>query len=153
MEETWKRDDALSFLMAHNLGVLATATREAAPHARTVYYSCDDDFNIYFITLANTRKATDIHDNPHAAFVVSEAEIPRTIQIEGEVEDLTESAHIDPILGNLLKTLQSNETYGPPLGRLDTSTLKFYKIKPTWIRWGNFVWGQGTKEVVMEFEP
>lgn len=146
----WKRDDALSFLMAHSTGVLATASRDAKPHVRTVYYSCDDAFNVYFITLANTRKAENIHDNPYAAFVVSEEELPRTIQIEGDVEDLTNAIGVDPALANLVNTLMSNTKYGAPLGRFDTATLKFFRIKPTWVRWGNFLSGHGTKEVLTE---
>ena len=148
-----KRDEALSFLMAHDTGILATASHDGSPHARTVYYSWDDAFNVYFITLANTRKVAHIQENPKVAFVVSEAELPRTLQIEGDVEDLTNNAGVDPALANLVNTLMSNTKYGAPLGRFDTATLKFYRIKPTWVRWGNFLFGQGTDNVLTQIDP
>ena len=148
-----KRDDALSFLVAHMTGVLATVSNENIPHARTIYYTCDDSFNVYFITLANTRKSADLGKNPHAAFVVSESDIPRTIQIEGTVTDLTDSATIDPTLSDLVERLISQKPYGIPLARFDPSTLKFYRLTPTWVRWGDFTAGQGTKDVLTEVNP
>jgi general stress protein 26 len=148
-----KRGDALSFLVNHMLGVLATISDEGTPRARTIYYTCDDSFNIYFITLANTRKAQDIQKNPHAAFVVSEQDIPRTIQVEGTISDLTDTATIDPVLSDFVEVLMSQKTYGIPLTRFDTSVLKFFKLTPTWVRWGDFTIGQGTKNVLTEVEP
>jgi hypothetical protein len=38
--------------------------------------------------------------------------------------------------------------YGPPLARFDTSTLRFYKLTPTWVRWGNFLFGKSTDDVL-----
>lgn len=151
-----KRDDALTFLVGHVTGVLATHSTGVAggtPRARLVYYTCDDAFNVYFITLANTRKVEDLGKDPHAAFVVAEPEIPRTIQMEGIVTDLTESATIDPMLSDLMHTLMSNEHYGAPLARFDTSTLKFYRLSPTWVRWGDFTFGHGTDKVLSEIDP
>lgn len=148
-----KRDDALSFLVSHITGVLATVSDENTAHARTIYYTCDDSFNVYFITLANTRKVDDLLKNPHAAFVVSEPDIPRTIQIEGTITDLTDSATIDPMLADFVEVLMSQKTYGIPLARFDSSTLKFFKLIPTWVRWGDFTAGQGTNKVLTEVNP
>ncbi|MHA4874923.1 pyridoxamine 5'-phosphate oxidase family protein, partial [Enterococcus faecium] len=88
-------DEALSFLLAHNTGVLATIASDGGPRARLVYYTCDDEFRVYFMSLANTRKAEDIANNAKAAFVVSETSLPRTLQIEGTVEDLTDTVGMD----------------------------------------------------------
>ncbi len=148
-----KRDEALSFLVAHTTGTLATISSEGSPRARLVYYTCDDAFQVYFVTLANTRKVSDLTANPRAAFVVSEPEIPRTIQMEGTVTDLTDSATNDPLLSDLVHTLMSNKQYGPPLARFDTSTLKFYRITPTWVRYGDFTFGQGSDAVLTEVDP
>ena len=147
-----KREEALSFLVDHDAGVLATCSRANVAHARMVYYTCDDAFNVYFITLKNTRKVADLAANPQAAFVVSEMEIPRTIQIEGKVEDLTNSATIDPLLSDFVHRLMSHEKYGIPLSHFDASELKFYKLTPDWVRWGDFTFGQGTDKVLTEID-
>jgi len=148
-----KRDEALSFLTGHNTGILATVSREGAARARLVYYACDDAFQVYFMTFANTRKASDLAAHPHAAFVITETEVPRTLQIEGQVTDLSDEAGVDPALSDLVHTLQSNAKFGAPLTRFDPSTLKFYRITPDWVRWGDFTLGRGTDNVLTQIDP
>jgi general stress protein 26 len=148
-----KRDDALSFLVQNETGVLSTLSSVGELHARLVYYTCDDSFNVYFMTLKNTRKISDLASHPHAAFVVSETERPRTIQIEGTVTDLTDTATIDPTLTDFVQRLMGHTQYGIPLARFDESEIKFYRLVPNWVRWGDFTFGQGTDEVLTEVDP
>lgn len=148
-----KREEALQFLIAHETGVLATAAPDGKPHARLVYYTADDSFNVYFITLAHTRKVGDIARNPHAAFVVSEPEPPRTLQIEGSVTDLTDTATLDPLLTDFVRRLMGHERFGIPLARFDSSQLKFFTLTPSWVRWGDFTFGQGTDTVLTKIDP
>jgi general stress protein 26 len=147
-----KREEALSFLVDHDAGVLATLSRQNEVSARLVYYTCDDAFNVYFLTLKDTRKVADLTANPQAAFVVSEMEIPRTIQMEGRVEDLTDSATVDPLLSDFVRRLRSHEKYGIPLTRLDASELKFFRLTPTRVRWGDYTFGQGTDAVLTDID-
>ena len=148
-----KRDEALSFLVNHDAGVLATVSRDGQPGARMVYYTCDDSFNVYFLTLKNTRKVADLAANGRAAFVVAEMDAPKTIQIEGDVADLTETATLDPLLSDFVHRLTSHEPYGIPLSHLDASEIRFYKMTPTWVRWGDFTFGRGTDNVLTKIEP
>ncbi len=147
------REDALSFLVAHETGVLATLSREGAPSARMVYYTCDDSFNVYFITLANTRKVADLQADSRAAFVVAQSDIPRTLQMEGTITELTDTAKIDPTLSEFVHRLMSHKKYGIPLAHLDASELKFFCFTPTWVRLGDFTTGEGTDEVFTEVSP
>src|SRR3989344_3572024 len=105
-----KRADALAFLKARKTGVLATISPSNPPRARTIYYAADDSFSIYFVTLANTRKPEDFKTNGRAAFVVSGEAVPQTLQMEGAITDLTETATIDPILVELTRVLMLNTT-------------------------------------------
>lgn len=148
-----ERDEALSFLVNQDVGVLATISRAGEPHARTVYYTCDDAFNVYFITLKNTRKAVDLTSNPKAAFVVSEVGTPKTIQIEGNVDDLTYTATNDPLLTDFVHRLMTDKPFGIPLSHFDSSELKFYRLSPTWVRWGDFTFGTGTDQVLTQVDP
>jgi uncharacterized pyridoxamine 5'-phosphate oxidase family protein len=148
-----KRDEAIAFLVDHEAGVLATVARSGEPHARLLYYACDDAFNVYFITLKSTRKVADIASNPHAAFVVSEMDMPRTLQMEGTVTDLTDTAVIDPLLINFVHKLMNGKRYGIPLAHFDGSELKFYRFSPHWVRWGDFTFGQGTDKVLTLIDP
>lgn len=148
-----KRLDALAFLKAHKTGVLATLAASGHPHARTVYYASEDSFAVYFLTLASTRKAEDLRAHDRAAFVVSEEAVPQTLQLEGWVADLTETATVDPVLVELTRVLMSNSKFFAPLTRFDAAQIRFYKLTPEWIRWGDFTHGQGTEEVLSLIYP
>lgn len=145
-----KRDAALTFAVNHSVGVLSTISPEGNPRSRVMYYTCDDSFNIYFLTLADTRKVADIAVHPYAAFVVSESTIPRTLQLEGAVTDLTERATLNPLMTNFIKSLMAHAPFGAPIEHFDASAMKWYQLTPTWIRWGDFTLDQGTDTVLSE---
>ena len=147
------KTEALAFLKAHKTGVLATISPSGHPRARTIYYACDDSFSIYFVTLIHTRKSDDIKEHERAAFVISEEQIPQTLQLEGPITDLTETATIDPVLSDLTKVLMSNTTYFAPITRFDSAKILFFRLKPDWVRWGDFTKGQGTEEVLSPIYP
>lgn len=141
---------ARTFLTSHSLGVLSTLSPEGVPHARTMYYAADDHFNVFFLTTSGTRKVTDITHSAVAAFVVSNEDSPQTIQIEGTITDCTETATIDPVTHNLLNTLRARGEHFAPVTHLDMDGIRFYKLTPTWVRWGDFTHGQGTDAVLVE---
>lgn len=145
------REDALAFLSSHTLGVLATLSPEGAPRSRTMYYASDGTFALYVLTLLGTRKTADLAHDARASFVVSDENAPKTLQIEGTVSDLTETTEIDaPTVRALLETLLARGERFAPVTRLDANAMRFYKLTPTWVRWGNFTEGQGTDEVLSE---
>jgi len=82
---------------------------------------------------------------------VSSEDIPRTIQMEGDVSiSDTEDTH----LKELLNVLKSNRTFGPPLARLDVSAPVFFTITPRWIRFGDYASGEhGSSNVLHEIIP
>lgn len=151
-ETAHKREEALAFLKTHEAGVLATIAEAGTPRARLVYYTCDDDFTIYFLTLKSTRKANDLSTHKEVAFVVSDMEPPKTLQVEGKAEDLTKTAVNDELLTTFIRRLMSHTTFGIPLERLDADVITFYRVTPSWIRWGDFTFGQGTKHVLTEID-
>ncbi len=140
---TAEQSSARTFLKEHSLGVLATLSPDGAPRARSVYYAADDDCNIYFCTLAGTRKVADIAVHAQAAFVVSTSDAPQTVQLEGTITDLTETATITDEVRSLLDTLMEHGTHFAPLTHLDPGKVAFYKLTPTWIRFGDFTDGFG----------
>lgn len=152
-DSSGKRKEALSFLHSGETGVLATVSNNGTPRARLVYYTSDDSFNVYFITLANTRKVADMSANSDVAFTVFRADVPRTLQMEGTVTDLTETATNDPLLVAFLQKLVPKTPYGIPLEHLDSAVIRFYKITPHWVRWGDFTYGEGTEKVMTTITP
>lgn len=147
-----QKSDAVAFLKEHDLGTLATLSSEGIPRARTVYYTCDDSLSVYFLTLANTRKVSDIRSNSHAAFVVTDPEKSQTIQIEGVFEEMTDTATFGPVISNLTARLFPEGKEPAPITHMDSAKPLLFKLIPTWIRFGDFVETQGSNEVFSSVE-
>ncbi|MBU6323295.1 pyridoxamine 5'-phosphate oxidase family protein [Patescibacteria group bacterium] len=152
-EKELLRKEALAFLKAHTTGTFSTVAPDGTPRARTVYFASDKTFAIYFVTLANTRKWEDVQAHARGSFVVSEEKVPRTLQIEGTITNLTKTALIDPALVELTIVLLSNTNYFAPITRFSPGDMVFLKLTPTWVRWGDFSEGRGTNEVMRVLVP
>ncbi|MGE5541146.1 MAG: pyridoxamine 5'-phosphate oxidase family protein [Bacillota bacterium] len=144
---------ALDFLASKKTGVLATLSADGAPRARLVYYANDDRFNIYFLTLGNTRKADDLRYSKKVAFTVADETEPRTVQIEGVAEDITNMPADDAVIETLFHNLQMNAKYYAPLARFDRGDVRFFRITPSFVRFGDFTEGHHTDEVLFEITP
>ncbi len=145
------RADALAFLTRHKVGVLATASPEGVPHASTVYYTVQGDFTVYFLTLINSRKYAALSGNPQAAFVVSDADTPQTLQMEGVVMDITLDEEAAKKKEDLWQVLNSNPWFYGPITKLDLSEVVVMWMRPTWVRWGDYAFAEsGTDHVLKE---
>jgi len=70
--------------------MLATASRDGAPSARTVLYK-GYDRGVLFYTNYTSRKARELDDNPRGALVFYWATLHRQVRMEGRVERLEEA--------------------------------------------------------------
>jgi nitroimidazol reductase NimA-like FMN-containing flavoprotein (pyridoxamine 5'-phosphate oxidase superfamily) len=151
MDVAAARAEALAFLKNHTAGVLATVSGENQPRASAVYYACDDTFNIYFLTLLDSRKFAAIKANPKVAFTIGTFDVPQTLQMEGMATEVQREDESSPHIAELAKVLTSNSTYYAPIARLNTATPALIWIRPTWIRWGNFASPEsGSKNILIE---
>ena len=145
------RKDALAFLTRHKTGVLSTVSAQGDAHSRLVHYVCDNQFHIYFSTLAGTRKVADLSGHPQASFVVATEDVPQTIQLEGTVSEITDEQKIERELAPLVEVLMSNTTFHWPTLKLDQGELKLMEFVPTWVRWADYAFAEkGTKHVFVE---
>lgn len=149
------RAQALAFLKSHHAGSLATLSPDATtPRVRLVYYAADDAFNIYFLTLVTTRKAWDLKEHGRVAFAISREDVPQTLQIEGAVVDITEEATADDeSVKQLFGNLASNSRYYAPIARMDQADVRYYRLTPSWIRFGDFTSGTHTDAVMHDIAP
>ncbi len=84
-----------------NAMTLATAAPDAAPSARIVLLKGLDDRGFHFYTNYESRKGTEIDQNPHVALVFWWGPLERQVRIEGEAtrlpdEESTEYFHSRP---------------------------------------------------------
>ena len=132
------RAEALAFLKANKSGVLSTISRDGKPQGSAIYYVCDDNFNIYFLTLASSRKFEALKANPCVAFTVGTQDVPQTVQLEGVAVELQNEDDINAHYPDLLNVLMSNTVYSAPVTQLGKSDAVVTWIQPKWIRWGNY---------------
>jgi pyridoxamine 5'-phosphate oxidase len=80
-------DEALrAELPEPNAMVLATASAQGQPTARTVLLKGFDRRGFVFFTNYDSRKGSEMHENPHACLLFVWLELERQIRIEGVVE-------------------------------------------------------------------
>jgi pyridoxamine 5'-phosphate oxidase len=92
----------LWFEEAHKAGIhepeavaLATATAEGAPSARMVLLKGFDERGLRFFTNYESRKASELAENPRAALLFHWKELGRQVRIEGVVERLSAAESAD----------------------------------------------------------
>jgi pyridoxamine 5'-phosphate oxidase len=69
---------------------LGTASRDGRPSLRAVLLKGTDRRGFVFYTNLESRKAGELHDNPHAALCFHWKSLARQIRVEGEVEPVAE---------------------------------------------------------------
>src|SRR3989338_5542405 len=118
-----------------------TVTEDCKPESAFVYYTFDENLNIYFITRAGSRKYQNGLKNPNISFVTFTENPPKTLQLEGTLSVVTDPKAQRELFLELV-TLATERNLVPPISQMDTSEVMFMKITPTWVRFGNFELGR-----------
>jgi pyridoxamine 5'-phosphate oxidase len=87
--QNWFADAVTAGLVEPNAMVLATATPDARPSARTVLLKAVDERGFTWFTNLNSRKGTELAANPHASLVFSWPAIGRQVIAGGPVESVS----------------------------------------------------------------
>jgi general stress protein 26 len=127
------RTRLLAFLREHRLAVQASVSASAAPQAAVVGFAVTDRLEIVFDTLASTRKARNVRQNPKLALVVGglrEGD-ERTLQLEGIADEPS---------GVELERLKNAYYAVYPDGRerLSWPGLIYIRVRPTWARYSDY---------------
>lgn len=145
------RKDALAFLLRHKTGVLATVSPTGDAHASMVYYTADEEFNVYFLTLSSTRKYAGLSAHPQVAFTVANPDVPQTLQLEGIAMDITLDKDAPAKKDELVAVLNSNNWFYGPITKLDPAEVVVVWVRPTWVRWADYAFEEaGSAHVLKE---
>jgi pyridoxamine 5'-phosphate oxidase len=85
----WLDDAKRSGLFLHDAISLATCTKDGVPSARMMLLKGVDDRGLVFYTNYESRKASELTENPRAALISHWPVLERQIRSEGNVEKLT----------------------------------------------------------------
>lgn len=107
------------------------------PQAATMYFVCNETLDIFFMTKTSTRKYANLRQNPQMAFVLTANHPPKTIQIEGKVEEVMDPEEQTTYYGQLVEKARNNVSM-PPIEQIAAGEVVFMKLVPDWIRVGSF---------------
>lgn len=134
------RDNLRQFLDKNNVGVLATASLEAVPHAATVYVTYDQDLNLYFVTKRDTRKSRNLHKNNQAAIAIYNAQEQATLQAEGAATEVTSGEKMQWVFNDIWRiATQTSPTSPPPQSQLRAGDYVVYQLTAPSLRLASFV--------------
>lgn len=107
------------------------------PQAATMYFICNENLDIFFMTKTSTRKYGNLMQNPNMAFVLTGDHPPKTIQIEGKATEVMDPNEQLTYYGQLVEKARGNVSM-PPIEQIAAGEVVFMKLVPEWIRCGNF---------------
>lgn len=138
------REEVLNFMRTHSLGVQASVSAANSPQAAVVGFVVTDAFEIVFDTLATSRKAANLRQNPHCAFVIGGL-------LDGDERSVQYEGVADEPGGTDLHNLKEMYFARFPDGRerQHWPGLTYFRVKPRWLRFSD--WNQ-TPPIIVEFE-
>jgi hypothetical protein len=133
--------EILEFLRGYSLAVQASVSPSTSPQAAVVGFIVTDEFELFFDTLASTRKASNLRANGRIALVIGGFVNgdERTVQCEG-VADEPAGAELDR-----LKALYFRRFPDGP-ARQQWPGITYFRVRPRWIRYSDY--NSGPPEIV-----
>ena len=121
------------------MGVLSTAGKDGTPWGSAVYFFADDDFNIFFVTRADTRTYKNIEENSLVALTVADETRQTTVQIAGAISKVPPQDYMDVMFHKLVKIRPSNdESWTPPPNKIHKGNFMPLQLTPTKLQFADF---------------
>jgi hypothetical protein len=127
------REQLLSFMRSHRYAVEASVSSSGGAQAAVVGIVVTDEFEIFFDTLAETRKAQNLRRNAAIAFVIggTAPDDERSVQYEG-VADEPQGAELERLKSSYFSRFPD----GPE--RQSWPGLIYLRARPMWLRYSDF---------------
>jgi general stress protein 26 len=127
------------FLSNHKVGVLATVDSTGKPHAATVYFTYDREFNIYFVTKKDTQKSRNLQASGRAAVAIYDTGSQTTVQAEGAVSEVTNKQLAEGIITEIWSiALETSKSHIPPTSKMTAGGYVVYRISAPSLRMAAF---------------
>jgi hypothetical protein len=127
------RDKLLTFMRQELYAVQASVSPRGVPQAAIVGVVVSDKFEVFFDTLASSRKTNNLRQNSLTALVIGPAASgsDRTVQLEG-VADEPKDAELERLLELYFARFPAGRQ------RRQLSEITYWRIRPTWLRYSDF---------------
>lgn len=129
-----------SFLNKNQVGVLATVDAAGKPHAATIYFTFDRQFDIYFVTKKDTQKSRNLQQNNSAAIAAFDADTQATVQAEGTVVEVTDPRQLEWVFNDIWRiAAKTSSKSAPPQSQMTAGGYIAYKMATPSLRMATFV--------------
>jgi len=131
--------DLVEFLRKQPWAVEATVTTAGRPQAAVVGVVVSETCELFFDTLATSRKCANLRANPRVAFVIGWDDA-QTVQFEGVADEPS---------GAELERLKALYFARFPDGRDREAAggVAYFRVRPTWARYSDF---RGAEPVIVD---
>jgi general stress protein 26 len=131
--EPLSRDALLDFMRGHRYAVEASVSPSGHPEAAVVGIVVTDALELFFDTLAITRKAGNLAGDARVAFVIGGTgnEEQRTVQYEG-IADSPRGAELERLKELYFARFPEGRE------RMSWPGITYFRIRPVWIRYSDF---------------
>ena len=128
-----ERDKLLTFMRQELYAVQASVSALGAPQAALVGVVVSETFEVFFDTLAGSRKTINLRQNSAAAMVIGIAASgsERTVQLEGVAEE-PRGEDLERLLELYFARFPDGRT------RQRSSGITYWRVSPTWLRYSDF---------------
>jgi hypothetical protein len=140
-----ERSALLTFMRQERYAVQASVAADGTPQAAIVGVVVSDQFEVFFDTLADSRKAINLRRNPVAALVMgpTAAGSERTAQLQGNADE-PRGTDLERLLGLYFARFPDGRE------RSQWRGVTYWRVRPTWIRYSDF---STTPPEIAEFGP
>jgi general stress protein 26 len=127
------------FLKHHPMGVLATADIHGSPWGAAIYFFADENFNIFFVTRADTRKYKNIEENARVVLTVVDEPTQTSVQIAGTVTKVPPQDYMDVVFHKLEKIRPSHDaSWTSPPTKIHKGNFMPLRILPTTLLYADY---------------
>lgn len=139
MTGTSEHAEIHAFLKKHPMGVLSTVGSGGEPWGAAIYYLADEDFNIYFVTRAESLKYQNIEKNPHVALTVADGESQVTVQISGVVSAMPVQKYMDVFFDKFAKIRPEGDyRWAPPIDKVHKGNYMPLQLTPSRMQYADY---------------
>lgn len=132
------KEKVLSFLQKNESACLATIGLKGGPQVATIYFTVDNDLNLYFAVTPNSRKYASIKRDNRVAVAITNIDKEQTLQMEGVAEELDGVKKNTKAFPALMKLFDKYVWDKVPVVRIEKGEVAYFKVTPKWMRWADF---------------
>lgn len=121
------------------MGVVSTVDESGAPWGAAVYFIADDDFNIYFVTRADTSKYQNVKRASLAAFTVADRATQTTVQLTGKVTPVPIDDYMEHLFDKFMELRHKDDhNWSPPINKVHAGAFMPLRITPNRMQYADY---------------